>query len=469
MTHDAPTKTTPPSLSQRARAAVALLCGACAVPAIAPEALAASRTPTPEISTESLVYANALSDAFQAVAQAVGPAVVNIRATSARRSGAQPGVGTGVIFSEDGLILTNNHVVAGASRVLVTLSDGRAYPAEVVGLDANTDLGVLRIDAPDLTAAALGDSDTAQVGQWVVAIGNPFGLDQTVTAGIISARGRSGLRLAEYEDFIQTDAAINPGNSGGPLVNLNGEVIAINSAITSRSGGSVGIGFAIPINMASYIARSIVEDGQVVRGWLGVSMAPVNTERASFHEYDGNDGVYIARVLPSSPADRSGFAMGDIVTRFDGRDIESPNQLRNAIALTPPGHEVDIELFRDGEFITLPVKLGDKDLAASQTLATTTRVPQLGLTLDTLTPTLAQRLRFKRDVEAAVVVTVEPGSVAYRAGIRPGQLIVSVEGERVRTASAVASAIDNINLRQGARLRVVDGRGVTHNLVLRSG
>ncbi len=326
---------------------------------------------------DQLRQAKDLSQAFRHVAKSIRPAVVSI--SSVRRivpaalqrqfgrdvpggipKGAfeQRGLGTGVVVSEDGYILTNNHVVRAADEVNVTLSDSRILSAKVVGTDAKTDLAVLKIDTSGLSFAKLGDSDAIDVGEWALAIGSPFGLAQTVTAGIISAKGRSNVGITDYEDFLQTDAAINPGNSGGPLVNLDGQVIGINTAIASRSGGYMGIGFAIPSNLARPVMQSIIKDGHVKRGWLGVAIQDLTKDLADSLQLDSRDGVLVGNVIAGSPADEAGLQSGDIILRFGGKPPRTANQLRNAVAATAPDTETVVALFRDGKTRTLKVVIG---------------------------------------------------------------------------------------------------------------
>ena len=277
------------------------------------------------------------------------------------------GLGSGVIVSPSGVIITNHHVVGEADAIKVLLSDKSEFTAELIGTDPKSDLAVLRIDATNLPTIPWADSDRLQVGEYVLAIGNPFGLNQTVTMGIVSAVGRARMGIAEYEDFIQTDAAINPGNSGGPLVNARGEVVGINTAIFSRSGGSMGIGFAVPSNMARAIVDQLVATGRVVRGWLGVSIQDLTPDLASQVGAAEAKGVLVSDVLDRSPAERAGLQRGDIIREFDGRAVDDATQLRNAVAGTTIGRRVSIGVIRDGHALTLPVTIGEqpKRVAAS--------------------------------------------------------------------------------------------------------
>ncbi len=436
------------------------------------------------------------SQTFQQVAKAVRPSVVSITAVSRIRSAAprrmpsppfspfpeefrrffgedfdrfffempmpeefvQRGLGSGVIISEDGYILTNNHVVARADEVEVHLSDRRSFRARVVGTDDKTDLAVLKIEATSLVPAQLGDSDALEVGQWVLAIGSPFGLDQTVTAGIISAKGRANVGIADYEDFIQTDAAINPGNSGGPLVNLRGEVIGINTAIASRTGAFMGVGFAIPSNMAIAVKDAIIKIGRVERGWLGVSLQPLTEELAQSFGYSSTQGALISDVLPDQPGAKAGLQPGDIIVEFNARPIESANQLRNLVAATPPGTKVTIGVFRKGQRLTLQavLTLRDDRLAAAGPRGQEF-LGNLGLRVQPLTPEIAQQLDLPENERGVVVMQVEPGSLAAMAGIQPGDLIQAVGDRPVNSVADLREALQELSQGRGIRLQIRRG------------
>jgi serine protease Do len=334
---------------------------------------------------------------FVQVAKTVKPAVVNILATSSSRGsegphGAVPddpffhrffgdewfrrfeaprthkerSLGSGVIVQSDGLIMTNNHVVNQADDIKVFLSDKREFKAKLIGTDTKTDLAVVKIDADGLQTVRWADSDRLEVGELVLAVGNPFGLNQTVTMGIVSAVGRASMGIAEYEDFIQTDAAINPGNSGGPLVNVRGEVVGINTAIFSRSGGNMGIGFAVPSNLAHSVLEQLVRGGRVVRGWLGVSIQELSPELAAQFGLESTAGVLVSDVVEDSPAKKAGFERGDVVVEYDGKAVENPTQLRNAVAQTPIGKRVTVKVVRDKAPKSIEVTISEQPRTAAQ-------------------------------------------------------------------------------------------------------
>jgi len=365
-------------------------------------------------------------------------------------------LGSGVIVdAKKGYILTNNHVIDKADEIRVTLRDGRSFQAKLVGTDPETDVAVIQIDAERLTAVQLADSDRLRVGDFAVAIGNPFGLGQTVTSGIISALGRSGLGIEGYEDFIQTDASINPGNSGGPLINLNGEIIAVNTAIFSRSGGNMGIGFAIPINMARSVMTSLIEKGRVVRGFLGVIIQDVTQELADAMNVEVNAGVLISSVGKDTPAGKAGIREGDIVTHFNKRRVRSSNALRNTVAGVLPGKEVPVRLIREGKTMDVTVTLVEQpdDMQAAiregkegkGENGTEKVSPEdaLGLELQPLTPDLASRLGY-RGLSGVVVTDVAQGSPAFEAGLREGALIEAVNRVPVANIKAFRAQLAKV-------------------------
>ena len=335
----------------------------------------------------------------------------------------QQGMGSGVIVNPDGYIVTNNHVVAEGDEIQVVLGDQRKFEAELIGTDPKTDLAILKIDASDLPFLSWGDSGTLEVGEMVVAVGNPFGLNQTVTMGIISAVGRANVGIADYEDFIQTDAAINPGNSGGALVNVRGELIGINTAIFSRSGGYMGIGFAIPSNMAKGVAQSLRVYGKMVRGWLGVSIQDLSPDLAQQFETTDTKGALVTDVVADSPAEVARFQRGDIIREYDGRAVENSTKLRTYVAETPPETKVDVEILREGNKKRLTVVIGlmPKDMAGTGEVGTVGEHHALsGLTVESVA---SERSDGNKGVR---VMKVQPDSRAAQAGIRKDDVIMEI-------------------------------------------
>jgi Do/DeqQ family serine protease len=390
--------------------------------------------------------------AFIEVSRTVTPAVVNISAT--RISRGEPGplfdeffgdffrgaprprqreqsLGSGFLISTDGYILTNEHVVKGGEKITVKLSDQRTFAARVIGIDARTDVAVLKIEArEDLPTVVLGDSDALQVGQWALAIGNPFGLDRTLTVGVISATGRANLGIEDYEDFIQTDASINPGNSGGPLLNIYGEVVGINTAIVAAGQG---IGFAIPINLARLIAEQLIETGEVTRGWLGVSIQPLTPELAESFGLDRLSGALVNQVIPGSPAEKAGVQRGDLLVSFDGREVRGVRELQLMVASTPVGRTVQLEVVRGGKRQRLPVTIVAQQVAsAAETppAAPLEKESALGLTVAPA-----------EDGAGVLVEEVDPSSPAAAAGVRPGDQILALNKEEVRDLPSFHSAV----------------------------
>lgn len=355
------------------------------------------------------------------------------------------GQGSGFIISRDGYILTNNHVVGDADRISVKLHDGREFSAERIGSDPKSEVAVIKIDAKDLPCLALGDSGNLDIGEWVIAVGNPFGLRETLTVGVVSAKGRSNMDIAEYEDFIQTDAAINPGNSGGPLLNIDGEVVGINTAIVGPNGGNVGIGFAIPINMAKSIKEQLIAKGKVTRGFLGVLLnrGEVSEDMAESFGLDKAQGVLIVEVVPDSPAAVAGLQEGDIVLKMNGNEVVDNSAFRNGIAMITPGTDVKLDVFRDGRRTTLSVTVGTLPGEGELGEAAAELVRDIGLAVRDLTPELARRLGYDFD-KGVVVESVEEGSAAHQAEIQPGNLIMGVNrrpvGNRQEFLEGIARA-----------------------------
>lgn len=351
------------------------------------------------------------------------------------------GQGSGFIISADGYIMTNNHVVGDADRVTVRLLDGREFIAKTIGTDPPTDVALIKIEADEkLPFLKLGNSDQMEVGDWVLAFGNPFGLSHTLTAGIVSAKGRSGIGLTDYENFIQTDAAINPGNSGGPLINLDAEVIGMNTAIFSRSGGYMGIGFAIPINMANNIRQQLVEHGAVTRGLLGVVIQDLNQDLADSFELEQSEGVLIAQVVENSPADKAGLKQGDVVLTLNGNEVKKVATFRNSIALTRPGTDVKLTVLRDGKKKKIEVTIGSLETDDKGQPISADKLPKLGMSLQKLTAELAEQFGYE-GAKGVLVTAVEAGSIAERAGIKRGDLIEEVNRKAVTEAHQVKKLI----------------------------
>jgi serine protease Do len=343
------------------------------------------------------------------------------------------GVGTGFIIDKEGYILTNNHVVDGADKITVKLSDNKQYTAKVIGLDSKTDLALIKIDgAKDLVPLTLGDSDKMEVGDWVVAIGNPFGLDNTVTAGIISAKYRRNIGTSSYENYIQTDAAINQGNSGGPLMNTNGEVIGINSAILSQTGGSVGIGFSIPINMAKDLLPQL-KKGKIIRGWLGVMIQSITPDLQNKLGLKDVKGALVGSVTEDGPAEKAGVETGDVIVSFDGKDINEMSELPLLVASTSVGKNVKLGIIRKGEKKTLDIKVGElkDDEEASQTTGGgSVNGTNLGFKAGEITADKARQLKLS-EKSGVIILQVDDGSPAEEAGLQAGDIVIEVDREKV--------------------------------------
>lgn len=418
------------------------------------------------VSTAPQPVLSGSNQTFVDIAKSVKPAVVNIYATKSGRSegsGTAPfddplfrkffgdeffkkfehpkerkerGLGSGVIVESNGLIITNNHVVGKADEIRVTLSDKREFKAKLIGTDPKTDVAVVKIDATGLPTVAWADSDKLEVGEFVLAVGNPFGLTQTVTLGIVSALGRAA-GIAEYEDFIQTDAAINPGNSGGALVNVRAELVGINTAIFSQSGGNMGIGFAVPSNMAQSIMGQLVQTGKVVRGWLGVSIQELTPELASQFGITETKGVLVSDVMDDSPAKKAGFERADVIIEYDGKSMDSPTHLRNAVAQTAVGKKVVVKLIRDKKPKTIDLTIVEQPKSMSQSGdedggdSTTPTGILSSLDVRDLTEELAGRYGLKSSERGVVIVRVKPGSTAEELGVREGDIVLEVNRQAV--------------------------------------
>ncbi|HUT31139.1 MAG TPA: DegQ family serine endoprotease [Sedimentisphaerales bacterium] len=441
---------------------------------------------------ESIKILQQMGKAFAGIAEKASPAVVSIKANqqvSQEYSGApdwpsgdpfgddfwerffgrpyrykrspqpkalRPVEGSGFIVSSDGYILTNNHVVQDAEDITVTLRDGREFKAKTIGTDPQNEVAVIKIDSEKLPVLELADSDKLEVGEWVIAIGNPFGLSHTVTQGIVSAKGRSNIRLASYEDYIQTDAAINPGNSGGPLINLSGEVVGINTAIIGP-GGNIGIGFAIPINMAKFSYTQLIEGGKVVRGALGIQIDDLDADLAKSLGVKETKGVVIGQVSKNSAAEKAGLERYDVIVELNGDKIESANELRNKVAMLKPGTKAKIVVVRKGERKTIYAELGDstEELKAFATPAE--RLEQLGLAVQNLTDDLARRYGYE-GLSGVIVTQVKSDSEAARKGIEPGMLIMEVDQQPMRNTKDFDEAINKAAEKGQALLLITDGR-----------
>lgn len=442
---------------------------------------------------------NQQSKAFVYVARKVTPAVVHIAATKKvpvsqdsfhrffgpndeffkrffpefderqlpkkRQEPRQQAAGSGVIIDARGYVLTNNHVIQDAEKIVVHLNDKRKFDAKLVGGDKQTDLAVLKIDAANLQTASFGDSEKLEVGEWVLAIGNPFGLAQTVTAGIISAKGRAYMGITEYENFIQTDAAINPGNSGGPLVNLAGEVIGINTAIVTRSGGYQGIGFAIPSNMAQNVMEQLVQNKEVKRGWLGVSVQEVDADLAKSFGMKEARGALVTDVIEAGPAEKAGMKQGDIILSLAGKEVANMNHLRHLVAASAVNQKVDVVVLRNGREITLQVVLGDKDkaqVAESQEPSASgeKKLAEWGLELQNLTDELAAKYNIKKKI-GVLIADIIPGTPAEDARLMPGDLLLAINNRRVETVDQATQYLS-----QGNRHLLLIQKGVFSRYVV---
>src|SRR5215510_12219824 len=373
----------------------------------------------------------------------------------APRQQIQRGLGSGVIITKDGYILTNHHVVDGAEEIRVEMPNNRGYDAKVIGDDPRSDLAVLKIGANDLPMLTLGDSDRVRVGDAVLAVGNPLGIGQTVTAGIISAKGRTtGLSDGSFESFLQTDAPINQGNSGGALVITTGELVGINSQIISPTGGNIGIGFAIPANMARSVAEQLIKSGKVRRGYLGVTIQPVTSEMAANLGLKEARGVIVSEVEPGSPSERAGLKRGDVITVINGNQIDDANGLRNIIASAGPGAEVTIIVLRDGREQQLRATLGEltnqtsrRGASGSQPGGGSSDEERLGMTVTQMTPELAERLGLRRDAGGLVITNVDPAGAAADAGLQAGDVIEQVNRQPVRSQDDLRSALSRAGSR----------------------
>jgi len=440
-----------------------------------------------QISSKSVDILTQLSEAQSEVAAVATPAVVNISTTrvitsreempldlfedpffrrffgdqvpnpNVPKEHKEQSLGSGVIVSEDGYIITNNHVIEKAQEIKVLLSTKKDYKAKLIGADPKTDLAVIKIDVKGLTALPWGDSNKLNVGEIVFAIGNPFGLNQTVTMGVISAVGRANVGIADYEDFIQTDAAINPGNSGGALVNARGELIGINTAILSRTGGYQGIGFAVPSSMAKQVMDSLLKYKKVVRGWLGVSIQDVTSDLAEEFGVKDLKGSLVSSVMKGSPAEKAGIRQGDVILQYNGKLVEDTGHLRNMVSQTPIDTKVKVTLLRDKKEVVVEVVIAElpKKLAEASSRENEPEENNgdessalAGLVVRELTPDLARRFGFEENEKGVVVVKLEAGSKLFEAGIRPGDIILQINRKNIASLEEYKKSASKIKAKE---------------------
>jgi serine protease Do len=415
------------------------------------------------------------SRAFSEIASSISPSVVNISTTKIMKREAVPllddpfseffsplrdfkmpkkwkeqSLGSGVIISPDGYIITNNHVVEQGDEIRVTLFDKRSFKAKLIGADTKTDVAIVKIDAENLYSVQWGDSDRLQVGEFVLAIGNPYGLNHTVTMGIISAVGRANVGIADYEDFIQTDAAINPGNSGGPLVNTKGELIGINTAIFSRSGGYQGIGFAVPSNMARLVMDQLIQKGKVTRGWLGVTIQEITPELSQKFGLKSAKGALIGDVAKGSPAEKAGIKRGDIILEFNGKKVSDVGNLRNMVAQSKIGAQIPLTIMRSGKEYALQVTTTELPKDASEVAPgndpeDTSFEGLAGLNVIDLTREISRQLGLPKDEKGVVVVRVDSGSSIEDAGMRKGDVIQEIDRKKIASLEDYTRVVAGVN------------------------
>ncbi|MBI5051045.1 MAG: DegQ family serine endoprotease [Nitrospirae bacterium] len=440
----------------------------------------------PKISRESVEFLTKTGQAMAEVAEAVKPAIVNIstsrtvkvpqrsfepffddpffrrffgdrfRFPDQQREHKTTSLGSGVVVSSDGYILTNNHVIKDADEINVLLSDKREFKGVVKGNDPKTDIAVIKIEAANLSTIPWGDSDKLRVGEIVLAIGSPYGLNQTITMGIVSAVGRANVGIADYEDFIQTDAAINPGNSGGAMVNARGELVGINTAIFSTSGGYQGIGFAIPSNMAKAVMDSLRDKGKVIRGWLGVSIQQITPELAKQFNLKEEHGALVGDVVEKSPAEKAGIMRGDVIVEYEGKKIDEPFHLRNTVANTLPGTGVELKVIREGEIKTFKVTIGE--LPADMQKASTGEYENAlrGVGVQDLTPELSRQLDIPSRIKGVVITDVNEDSPA-EGSLMQGDIIQEVNKKRITDVKSYENVVSKIKPKENVLLAVFRG------------
>ena len=455
------------------------------------------KAPVPELGKEII----SLQDSFVSVAESVKPAVVQIttektvtlrywdpfgnmgnffqnpfkdffdspeREKPREYKQKQKGLGSGFIVDKEGYILTNNHVIANVDTIKVKLlGEDKPIPAKVIGKDSRTDVALIKIRPPrkGLSVVKLGDSDKIRIGEWAIAIGNPFGLEETVTVGVVSAKGRRGFGITPYEDFIQTDASINPGNSGGPLVNIKGEVIGINTFIMSPNIAQ-GIGFAIPINMAKDIFSQLKEKGKVVRGWLGIVIQPLHEDLAKSFGISSEEGVLVGDILHNSPAEKCGLKKGDVIVELNGKKITKPTELQKEVARIKPDTNVSLKIIRDKKTLSLKIKLGEMPREEEMAEKEPEKKERWrGLSVQNITPEIKERFDLK-DVQGVIIANVEPGSPADEAGLSQGFIIIEINQQMVTDTSDYYRIIGGIKENQDVILSVSDGK-TSHYVILK--
>lgn len=438
-------------------------------------------TEEPKISKESIEILSKAGQAMAEVVAATKPAVVNISTTRTiktpgipspffddpffrrffddefghlrkPREHKQASLGSGVIVDREGYILTNNHVIKDADEIKVKLSDKREFTGRVIGTDPKTDLAVIKINSDNLPVIKWGDSDRLKVGETVIAIGNPFGLNQTVTSGIVSATGRANVGIADYEDFIQTDAAINPGNSGGALVNVRGELVGINTAIFSTSGGYQGIGFAIPSNMARVVMENLIKKGKVVRGWLGIVIQPVTPELAKQFGLKEEKGVLVGDVVEDSPAEKAGIQRGDVIIEYEGKEVSEPAALRNMVANTQPGKEVNIKILREGKEKTLHVTIAELPAEMQKVPGRADNLLK-GVIVQNITPDMRKELNIPRRITGVIISDIEEGSPAEGV-LSSHDIIMEINRKKVNNVKDFENVVSRIKPEQDILLLI---------------
>lgn len=427
---------------------------------------------------------------FSALAKQVQPGVVNIRTVKTIKGGGpvfrhffgpfdprrpqppfgegmpgneqrQRSLGSGFIMDTEGFIITNNHVVEDADQIKVRLSDEREFDARIIGRDPKTDLALIKIDGKDLFSLRLGDSDRLEVGSWVLAVGSPFGLEQTITAGIVSAKGRF-IGAGPYDDFIQTDASINPGNSGGPLLNMNGEVVGINTAIIAQGQG---IGFAIPVNLTRDIVAQLKDHGSVIRGWMGVGIQDLTPELAEYYGIKNQKGVLVTQVFPDNPAEKAGIKTKDVIVAVDGKPVSTGRELSAAVAGLPVGKEVPVKLIRDGKALSVKVQIAERKDAEAAAPETGPDSADLGIRATDLTPETARRFGIDEGEKGALVAEIQPGSRAEQAGLRQGDIVKEVNRNPVQTAAELRTQLGKV--KSGDTVPLLVKRGASGFVVIK--